>query len=172
MPLRGGHYQTTRASPKLYRPSSPRAPLLWSRYPPSSLYEPMRRPQRLRRHFGLCLIGGVLAACAIHGWSLGPSRLSACFSFLKCRAPYAGGSSGALDQFYPDDFGLRQVMQSSTPALFLPTASGRHQFRHGRHSFMLRPSSLLALLAVQYRFQHSRAFPFELSASSLGLFKK
>jgi hypothetical protein len=30
-----------------------------------------------------------------------------CPSFLKCHVLYAGGSSSALDQFFPDDIGLR-----------------------------------------------------------------
>jgi len=37
----------------------------------------------------------------------GTFPLLVCPSFLKCYAPYAGGSSSALDQFFPDDIGLR-----------------------------------------------------------------
>ncbi len=75
---------------------------------------PCADPDASHHHFGLFLIGGVLAACAIHSWSSGPSRLSVCSSFLECCAPFAGGSSGALDQFFPDDFGLRQDIKGST----------------------------------------------------------
>jgi hypothetical protein len=63
---------------------------------------PCADPGTSHLHFRLSLIEGVLAACAIHGWLPGPSRLSVCFSFLKCRAPLPDGSSGALGQFFPD----------------------------------------------------------------------
>jgi len=34
---------------------------------------------------------------------------------LECCAPYAGGSSGSIDQFFPDDIGLRPIPQRSAP---------------------------------------------------------
>ena len=72
-------------------------------------------------------------------------------SFLKCHALYAGGSPGARDQFFPDDIGLRPVQQGlGDPGTISPTASGEGDFRHGRHSLMLWPSSLLAPLTVRY----------------------
>ena len=72
-------------------------------------------------------------------------------SFLKCHALYAGGSPGARDQFFPDDIGLRPVQQGlGYPSTISPTASGEGDFRHGRHSLMLWPSSLLAPLTVRY----------------------
>ena len=73
-----------------------------------------------------------------------------CLSFLECCAPYTGGSPGAHNQFFPDDFGLRPIMRGSafrkapTKRLLVGVS-----FRYGRHSFMLRPSSLLALLTVR-----------------------
>ena len=78
-----------------------------------------------------------------------------CLSFLKCCAPYTGGSTSALNQFFPVDFGLRPIMRGSafrkapTKRLLVGVT-----FRYGRHSFMLRPSSLLALLTVRH---HHRA---------------
>lgn len=127
---------------------------------------PCAEPDTSHHHFGLLLIGGVLAACAIHSWLSGPSRLSVCSSFLECCAPFAGGSSGVHDQFFPDDNGLRPDIKGSTNRFFPRTDSRGWRFRQCRHSFMLRPSSLLALLSVRDCF-HSPQGRFHLSFPSI-----
>ena len=74
------------------------------------------------------------------------------FSVLECCAPYTGGSSSASDQFFLDDIGLRLTTHGSA------VRECSHKRLHvglpisvGRHSLMLRPSSLLALLTVRHR---------------------
>lgn len=78
-------------------------------------YGLMRRSWRLSLPFRFHLIGSALAACTIHGWSPGPSRIWAVPLLLKCCAPCPGGSSDALDQFFSDDIGLHLPLQGSAP---------------------------------------------------------
>ena len=47
----------------------------------------------------------------------GTVPLWVCLPVLECCAPYAGGSSGAIDQFFPDDIGLRPIPQGSAPRI-------------------------------------------------------
>jgi len=75
----------------------------------------MRRSPRLPSPFGNRLMGDVLAACAIHGWSQGSSRFGPALPFPECYVLYAGGSSSALDQFFPDDIGLHLGYPGSAP---------------------------------------------------------
>ena len=109
-----------------HQTTSPRAPWLQRRYPLSSLLQahaPILVPPTSTSRS--TLIGGVLVAYTIHNWSQGLSRLSACSSFLKCHVPYAGGSLGALDQFFPNNISLHHATNNSAFRFFPPTASGR-----------------------------------------------
>jgi len=99
--------------PLVVGPPSPRAPWLRRRYPPSSL---------LRAHAPIPVPPIPTSALALWGMSLrlrqprlvtGTFPLWVCPSLLECCAPYAGGSSGALDQFFPDDIGLRRTTLGS-----------------------------------------------------------
>jgi integrase-like protein len=80
-----------------------------------------------------------------------------CPSVLKCHVPYAGGSSSAPDQFFPDDIGLHRFHRGSalrkSPTNGFPWDA---KFQRGRHSVMLWPSKLLALLTVRHRMRHPR----------------
>jgi len=51
-----------------------------------------------------------------------------CPSVLKCHAPYAGGSSSAPDQFFPDDIGLHLPIPVRLAASLPQTASRGRQF--------------------------------------------
>jgi hypothetical protein len=99
----------------LTEPPSPRAPSLQRRYPPSTLlraHAPIPAPPIPFRQspYGRCpgrlrhprLVAGIFP-------------LWACPSFLKCYVLYAGGSSSALDQFFPDDIGLHLGYPGSAP---------------------------------------------------------
>ena len=73
-------------------------------------------------------------------------------SVLECCALYTGGSSSAFNQFFLGDIGLRLTTHGSALRVYphqrLPVG---YLFQYGRHSLMLRPSSLLALLTVRHR---------------------
>ena len=82
--------------------------MLLRRYPPSSLLRDHARIPMPRLHF-------VLRTYRRRPLPLTPSTTGhrdrpalVCPSFLEC-ALYTGGSAGALDQFFPVDFGLRHT---------------------------------------------------------------
>jgi hypothetical protein len=102
----------------------------------------MRRSQRLPSPFGNRLMGDVLAACAIHGWSQGSSRFGPALPFLECYVLYAGGSSSALDQFFPDDIGLHLGYPGSAPRKWF------HKRLHVGLSISAR-QTFLAVVALQ-----------------------
>jgi len=103
----------------------------------------------------------------------GTFPLLACPSFLECYVPYAGSSSSALDQFFPDDIGLRLCYPGSAPRKWYHNGfTWGCRFRRGRHSVMLWPSRLLALLAVRHRNAapeglYSRAFSRFVTSSTV-----
>jgi hypothetical protein len=128
----------------------------------------MRRSPRLPSPFGNRLMGDVLAACAIHGWSQGSSRFGPALPFLECYVLYAGGSSSALDQFFPDDIGLHLSYPGSAPRKWF------HKRLHVGLSISAR-QTFLDVVALQVArppwpfgtaTQRPRAFTFELSVDS------
>ena len=121
----------------------------------------------------LFLIRSALAACRHPRLPISTFSTLFCLSFPKCHAPYVGGSSGAPNQFFPDDFGLHLRGQGSASRNILTKRLlCESPFRHGRHSFTLWPSSLLASLTVRYRYaQHPEVSTPELAANLLPLWQ-
>ena len=133
------------------RPSSPRAPLLQRHYPPSLLLRAHAQiPVPLISISCFALIEDALAACTTHGWSPGPSRFGPPF-FPEVLRPLYRRFDECIQPVLP-----RRLRPSPLyPGLGSPQSSRKRlpagfPFRYGRHSFMLRPSSLLALLAVRH----------------------
>ena len=133
------------------RPSSPGAPLLQTHYPPSSLLRahaqipvPLiffscsalrRRPCRL--HHQRLVIGTVPLWSVFLSWSAAPL-------VPAVRRVHLTSSSPSTSAFAS----LRWLGSSArVPTKRLPVGL---PFRYGRHSFMLRPSSLFALLTVRH----------------------
>lgn len=119
-----------------------------------ALMSPCADPVASRPHFRLCPYRG--RPCRLRHPRLvnGTVPILLCLSVLKCCAPYAGGPPGALDQFFP---GEQRPSPCHAGLGFRPRSSHKRllvggRFRHGRHSFMLRPSSLLAPLTVRHRY--------------------
>src|SRR5262249_13694791 len=92
----------------------------------------------------------------------------ACPSFLECYVLYAGGSSSALDQFFPDDIGLHLGYQGSAPRKWF------HKRLHVGLSISARQTFLdvvaLQVARLPWPFdtatQRPRASTFELSVDS------
>ena len=149
----------------LTEPPSPRAPSLQRRYPPSTL---------LRAHAQIpvppiflsciCLMEGVLAACATHGWSRGPSRFGSALLSWSATPSTPAARRVLLTSSSPTTSAFASYCQArlsaSSPTKRLHVG---HVFRRGRHSLMLWPSGLLALLAVRHR---NRAAPQDVVHSS------
>jgi len=150
-------------------PPSPRAPLLRGHYPPSPLlWAHARIPLPLAPLSGCALIGAALAACAIHGWSAGPSRF--CSAFLcwsaaplmpAARRVHVTSSSSATSAFAP----LRWARLSAN----LPQTASRGEPISARQAF-------LNVAALQLACPPGRSAPyysargrltFELAADSL-----
>jgi len=150
-------------------PSSPRAPLLQRLYPPSSLllaHAPLPTPLAL-----IFLVGiqSALAACVIHGWSSGASRL------------YSADLSRSATSPTPAPCRIHRANSSPTASAFavsqparrlaIPSRNefyGMTRFRGCRHSVMLWPFGLLARLlvrdlAVRCRRSRPRTYQLELS---------
>jgi len=133
------------------RPSSPRAPLLQRHYPPSLLLRAHAQiPVPLISISCFALIEDALAACTIYGWSPGPSRFGPPF-FPEVLRPLYRRFDECIEPVLP----RRHRPSPLYPGLGSPQNSRKRlpaglPFRYGRHSFMLRPSSLLALLAVRH----------------------
>ena len=151
LPTTGGFIMPPRPR-RASRPSSPRAPLLQERYPLSSLnmgpcadpdaprlhfsFRPYRRRPRRLRHPRL-VIGTVP--------TFGPALLS----WSAASPAPAARQVRVTSSFPPDDIGLRHRVRGSASATPHKQLHVGRRFRGGRHSIMLRPSSSLALLAVQ-----------------------
>jgi hypothetical protein len=65
----------------------------------------------------------------------GTVPLWVCPSILKCHALYAGGSSSALDQFFPDDIGLRLLLPGSAYREFSRKTASRGPCISTRQAF-------------------------------------
>jgi hypothetical protein len=149
----------------LTEPPSPRAPSLQRRYLPSALLRAHAQipapPIFLSR---ICLMEGVLAACATHGWSRGPSRFGSALLSWSATPSTPAARRVLLTSSSPTTSAFASYCQArltaSSPAKRLHAG---HVFRRGRHSLMLRPSRLLALLAVRHR---NRAAPQDVVHSS------
>ena len=114
---------------------------------------PCAGPRASRLPFSDCLMGGVLAACATHGWSRGPSRFwpallswSATPSTPAARRVLLTSSSPTTSAFA---FPIQARLSASGATNGFTWGNG---FRRGRHSVMLWPSRLFALLAVRHRY--------------------
>jgi hypothetical protein len=75
-----------------------------------------------------------------------------CLSFLKCCAPYTGGSTSALSQFFPVDFGLRPIMLAR---LFRKRS---HQTASRGRTFSIR-QAFLYVAALQFACPPNRSAP-------------
>jgi len=94
--------------------------------PFTALMGPCADPVASRPPFRLCPYRG--RPCRLRHPRLvnGTVPILLCLSVLKCCAPCAGGSPGALDQFFPGDNGLR-----STPRARLSSATSHKTASRG-----------------------------------------
>ena len=92
------------------------SPLLWAH---------ARIPLPLASLSCIRLIGSVLAAHVIHGWSTGPSRFCSAFLLLRCCVPYAGGLPSALDQFFLGNNDLRPSPRARLSSAMVPQTVSR-----------------------------------------------
>jgi hypothetical protein len=108
----------------LTEPPSPRAPSLQRRCPPSALlraHAPIPAPPTSLS--AICLIEGVLAACATHGWSRGPSRFWPALLSWSATSPTPAVRRVHLTSSSPTTSAFALAIQARLPASGTTTAS-------------------------------------------------